>query len=321
MFAFAFVLAMATGALPHQAAARADLIVRRVMHDRDIQGLSIGVVLGDRSSTRAYGYTDRSRAARVDPRTLFAIGSLSKGVLAAAARSLSASGRIRMGMRVREIDPSYAAAGDVTLAMLLQQRSGIPDYAQMPSFDRFSREPQSPRQLVARVAALPLLFQPGTQTEYSNTNYVLAGMALQEAIGMPLAAIERETIFGPLGMRATRTWQPFVFEADRAWGNVAPGSPSLTFGAADLESNAPDLDLWMAALLTHRFSTGAIGFWSGTLFGDRVAAQSGYVNGFSAYMLLLPGRRAGVVLLCNADRVDLGPLAQSVIAAALNLPD
>lgn len=321
MLAFAFVLAIATGALPHSAAARVDLIVRDVMRDRDIPGLSVGVVLGNRSAARAYGYTARSRAARVDPRTLFAIGSLSKGVLAAAARSLSAAGRISMGMRVSAIDPSYAAASEVTLAMLLEQRSGIPDYAQMPAFDRFSREPQSPRQLVARVAGLPLLFQPGTQTAYSNTNYVLAGMALQEAVGMPLPAIERETVFAPLGMQATHTWQPFVFEADRAWGNVAPGSATLTFGAADLESNAPDLDLWMHALLTQRYSTGAIGFWSGKLFGDRVTAQSGYVNGFSAYMLLLPQRQAGVVLLCNADRVDLGPLAQSIMAAALNVPD
>jgi len=321
VLAFAFALAMVTGALPHPAAARVDLIVRSVMHDRGIEGLSVGVVLGDRSAVRAYGYTGRSHAAGVRPRTLFAIGSLSKGMLAAAARSLNAAGRIRMGMRVDEIDPSYSAASDVTLAMLLEQRSGIPDYAQMPTFDRFSREPQSPRELVARVSALQLLFQPGTQTAYSNTNYVLAGMALQEAVGLPLAAIERETVFGPLGMHATRTWQPFVFEADRAWGNVAPGSPTLTFGAADLESNAPDLDRWMSALLTHRFSTGAIGFWSGKLFGDRVTAQSGYVNGFSAYMLLLPRRHAGVVLLCNADRIDLGPLAQSVMAAALDIPD
>ncbi|MHB8146840.1 MAG: serine hydrolase domain-containing protein [Vulcanimicrobiaceae bacterium] len=321
MLAHTLALALAAGALSHQQSLQVDGIVRSVMHEQRIDGLSVGVVIGSRDAARAYGFTDRSHYERVRPQTRFAIGSLSKAILAASARRLRAEGRLRFRMRVRDIDPAYRIAGNVTLATLLAQRSGIPDYAQLPDFNRFSREPQSPQALVARVADLPLLFRPGSQTAYSNTNYVLAGMALQEVTALPLAVIERDEVFTPLGMRETRTWQPFVFESQRAWGNVAPGSPTLAFGAADLESSATDLDRWMTALLSHRMSTGTIGFWTGKLFGFNVMAQSGYINGFSAYMLLAPQRRSGVVILCNADRTDLGPLAQSVLAAALGIPD
>jgi len=314
-------LVLAAGALSHQQSLSVNRIVHTVMRDHDIDGLAVGVVVGSRKTARAYGFTDRFHSERVHPQTRFAIGSLSKSILAASARRLRAAGRLHFRMPVRAIDPAYRIAENVTLATLLAQRSGIPDYAQLPSFNRFSREPQSPQALVARVADLPLLFRPGSRTSYSNTNYVLAGMAIQTATGLPLETIEREEVLAPLGMRETRTWQPFVFEARRAWGNVAPGSPTLAFGAADLESSATDLDRWMNALLSRRMSTGAIGFWSGRLFGFDVTAESGYINGFSAYMLLAPQRSSGVVILCNADRIDLGPLAQSILAAALNMPD
>jgi CubicO group peptidase (beta-lactamase class C family) len=64
-----------------------------------------------------------------------------------------------------------------------------------------------------------------------------------------------------------------------------------------------------------------MGFFVTTIYGIPAATASGYVNGFSSYIAVVPSRHTGVVLLSNADRVDLGPAAQSAIAAALDIPE
>jgi hypothetical protein len=52
----------------------------------------------------------------------------------------------------------------------------------------------------------------------------------------------------------------------------------------------------------------------------QAAWHSGYIEGYSAYMIVIPSRRLAVVLLCNEDRVDLGPLALSIVQDVLVRP-
>ncbi len=47
------------------------------------------------------------------------------------------------------------------------------------------------------------LFPPGTQWHYSNSNYLLLGMVIEKAMGIPLAEAYRHAIYEPLGMTST----------------------------------------------------------------------------------------------------------------------
>ncbi len=274
---------------------------------------------------RGYGFADRRRGMRVQPSTTFAIASLEKPFIAASVLRLCERGRLSLDDPLSKYVPWYAAARDVTIRELLSNTSGIPDYAQLPGFDRSERNPVSPEALVQRVAALPLRFEPGTQWSYSNTDYVLLGMILEKVTRMPLAAWLHRDLFAPLGLRATASWEPILPEGNRAQGSVTPGTPSLAFGAADLESNALDLGNWIDDLLALRVvdrgdlaqMMDGMGFFAGSIGTLRGAWHSGYIEGYSSYLAIVPSKRLGVVLLCNADTVDLGPLAQSVIEDAL----
>jgi len=142
---------------------------------------------------------------------------------------------------------------------------------------------------------------------------------------MPLAAWLHRDLFAPLGLGATASWVPILRERDRAQGSVAPGTPSLAFAAADLESSALDLGRWIDDLFALRVvdandltqMTDGMGLLAGDIGALRGAWHSGYIEGYSSYLAIVPSKRLGVVLLCNADTVDLGPLAQSVIEDAL----
>lgn len=301
-------LAFAAGLAAPQIA-RLDAVMRYVMHDRGIGALSVGVVRDGGVTLRFYG--------SATSRTIVPVGSLAKSFVAATALRLADAGRISLEMPVRRIDDRFVAAADVTLAQLLTQTSGIEDYANQPGFDRTSRAIVSPRALIAPVAPLALRFRPGSAFDYSNTNYALAGLAIEVATGEPLIVQEHRTIFDPLHLRATR----------RALAN------SQLFGAGDIESNVADLSAWIAELLdprvlaredVNRMTSGVpygMGFFQTRAYGLRAATASGFVNGYSSYMALVPSRRTGVVLLSNADRIDLAPAAKSALAAALDIPE
>jgi CubicO group peptidase (beta-lactamase class C family) len=313
--------------------ARLDAVMRYVMHDRSIRAMTVGIVRDGAVTIRAYG--------TAHPNTHFAIGSLSKAFVAATALRLADADELSLDERVATIDSDFTAARDVTLAQLLNQTSGIPDYAELPSFDRFDRTARSPRSLIAPAASLPLRFAAGSDFDYSNTNYVLAGMAIEGAARLPLFEAERRAIFDPLRMTATHRWEPRAPESDRASGSVPSGSPSLAYAAADIESNARDMTRWVRELLAPvalsrtdvaRMTTKAtlsdgtlsaygMGFFVTTIYGIPAATASGYVNGFSSFAAIVPRKHTGVVLLSNADRVDLGPAAKSAIAAALDIPE
>jgi len=309
---------------PPAVLARLDATVRFVMRDQHIGGLVVGVSRdGATAFVRGYGYADRARRRRADARTIFAIGSLTKSFTAALVRS-----RLQPDDALARYVPSYPNAREITIDELLRGTAGIPDYSDDADFERSSREPVAPQALVAQLAAMPASFAPGTDSAYSNGNYVLAAYAYQCATGVRYAQALQQRILRPLELDGTAVANPFVPGPNRAVGSEAQGSATLGFGTADLESDVPDLLAWYAALDAGKVVKSprylppyADGFYDGNAFGRPIRFARGYVAGFSAYGATLPNEHASVVVLANEDAVDLGPLARSALALALGLPE
>jgi D-alanyl-D-alanine carboxypeptidase len=309
---------------PPAVLARLDATVRFVMRDHHIGGLVVGVSRGGVTVfVRGYGYADRAHRRRVDAQTVFAIGSLTKSFTAALVR-----GELKPDDALARYIQNYPNAREITIDELLRGTAGIPDYSEGDGFDRSSREPVAPQAFVARLAAMQPAFLPGTDSSYSNGNYLLAAYAYQSAIGMPYAAALQQRILRPLKLERTAIANQFVPESNRAIGSRAQGSATLGFGTADLQSDVPDLLAWYAALdagkivRTPRYLPQyADGFYDGTAFGQPIRFAQGYVAGFSAYGATLLTSHASVVVLANEDAVDLDPLARTALALALGLPE
>lgn len=126
----------------------------------------------------------------------------------------------------RYVDARYtrkvANAGEVTLRQLLNHTSGIPDLIDQNSFYlAVLNNPAKfwkPEELLSYVYGLDALFEPGEQLEYSNTNLLLAVMAIEGATGRNHADLLREKVIGPLGLENT-----FYHWHDALPGFVAQG--------------------------------------------------------------------------------------------------
>ncbi|MCP4200880.1 MAG: beta-lactamase family protein [bacterium] len=211
----------------------------------------------------SYGWADSSQAKPNEPRTAFRIQHLTKTFTAAAILRLVERGRLSLDDKVVDYVPELREGEAVTIRHLLQMESGIPDLIQyledQGGFDRFHH----PEEILDYFAREPLLFEPGTQVDYSNSNYILLGLIIERTTGKSYGRFLKKKIFKPLKMRRTR-YDP----DDRAFANrraigydditVEPPTealyvhPSLAYASGGVLSTARDLLKWDQALYGER---------------------------------------------------------------------
>src|SRR5207248_7666206 len=92
-------------------------------------------------------------------------------------------------------------AKDVTIRQLLSHTSGYQDYWPQDYVPPFMLEPITADRILDLWARKPLDFDPGTQWQYSNTNFVIAGLIVEKASGMPLLQFLAKRVFAPLDMK------------------------------------------------------------------------------------------------------------------------
>lgn len=196
------------------------------------------------------------------PETLFRIASISKTFLAATIVQLAEAKKLDLEAKIATWLPELPRASEVTVKMLLNHTSGIPDYLQTESYrkatnDR-SRTP-SVDERIAWVKDVPFTHEPGAQFEYSNTNYLVASRIVEKATGSTWAAQMREATFARAGLTHT-----FVFGEEPVVGTIAPGPDAheLEWIGADgaVVTTPADLVTWMRALYLDRTILGEAGF-------------------------------------------------------------
>ena len=138
------------------------------------------------------------------------MASLGKTFTATVALQLCEEGRLELDASIDRWLPGDAAAripstDTITLRHLLSHTSGLIDYmndqkAWRSEFARNPRRRWSHSEVAAHIFHRPLLFEPGSDFDYSNSNYILAGMMIEQAAGRPLDQLIRERIIEPLGL-------------------------------------------------------------------------------------------------------------------------
>ena len=152
-----------------------------------------------------------------DMHTTYNIGSCTKTFTAVAAFQLIEAGRISLNDPVSRFFPDYKTGEGITIRQMLHMQSGIPDYVNDPEgfwtkvekgeldayMTRVFRDDVSDEEFLESLYDAPLYYEPGTQQSYSNTNYYLLGMIIEQVSGVKLCDYFQEHIFDPCGMKNT----------------------------------------------------------------------------------------------------------------------
>lgn len=132
------------------------------------------------------GWKDKENNLPMDPQALFKIASISKLYIATAAVKLINSQNLSLDDTLANLLPELSQrienANMITLSMLLQHRSGIPDWIDNAAFP-WDKPPADVNNILQLVLDEPAVFKPGSRYKYSNTNYLLLGKVLDQTLG------------------------------------------------------------------------------------------------------------------------------------------
>jgi len=255
-----FVALAGRAQLPPETAAKIDAIVTKAVADSGTPSASISVVAeGKLAYARAYGNARLEPLTPAQPEMRYSIGSVSKQFLAAAILMLTQDGKLSLDDRVERYLPDLTRANDITIRELLSHTSGYQDYYPLDYVAPFMLQPVTPDGILDRWAKKRLDFEPGTEWQYSNTNFVVAGRIVEKVTGMPVFEFLQSRIFTPLGMKTVVDLDTqSLTDLDAAGytrfglGPPRPAPPEARgwlYAAGELAMTASDLARWDEALL------------------------------------------------------------------------
>ena len=153
----------------------------------------------------ADGWHNREQKIPADPQAFFKIASISKLYDAVAITKLVHDGRLSLDSTLAGYFPELvgriAYADQITLRMMVQHRSGIPNFTDAPNF--WNDPPKTGSEALGLILDLPADFKPGAKYRYSNTNYLLISKLIEKVTGEDKFQYIKQRILEPLGLRNT----------------------------------------------------------------------------------------------------------------------
>ena len=153
----------------------------------------------------AAGWHNREKKIAANPHALFKIASIDKLYTAVSIAKLATGKQLSLDKTVADYFPELKKrieyADEITVRQLVQHRSGIPNFTDMPEF--WDKLPENGDQTLALVLDKPANFKPDTDYGYSNTNYLLLSRLIEKITGATKFEYIKQEILNPLGLKNT----------------------------------------------------------------------------------------------------------------------
>lgn len=313
-----------------------------------------GVVLlrparGAKAFVAAQGQARIEQPLAIDAQTRFLVGSISKWITTVAVLRLADQGRIDIDQPITAYLPELPPASrTVTVRHLLSNTSGIPNgLAQALRQDRAAVERLTitPLEGALRFGAGAPGFAPGSQFDYSFTNWLIVGGIVERVSGQPFQTAIERLVFGPSGVRDTGFADDaygalpraaFAYAKDKSTRKMS-ATPPMVAASGTIYSTAADLvaiadavyagsllsEKSRAELLTvqHAPEDYALGGRVRTIGSGAarrtVAWDNGAIGGYKTLLAYDPVDGAAAVLLNNTDmdQADQAKLAEALLDA------
>jgi CubicO group peptidase (beta-lactamase class C family) len=274
--------------------------------ERGFDGTIVYVDQAGEDALYAAGWHNRAEQVPADPQALFKIASISKLYIATAATMLVNDGILSLDDTLAEHLPEMVGrienAEQITVRMMLQHRSGIPNFVDDPDYPWFETLPNRDAYLAFGLDK-PADFAPDADYRYSNTGYLLIGNILDKVLGYSHHQYIHDEIVTPLGLTDTYSLFSEVEDVDRISSGyhfeVVPDLKELdhTSPGGSMIATAQDVGIFLRALN------------DGSLLNDDEQAiytsvydyeHTGWVPGYQSIARYYPDTDTAVVLFVNS---------------------
>lgn len=216
--------------------------IDKLVEDNDLFG-SILIAQGNTPLLeRYYGFEDVERTRPVTEHTHFNLGSGNKLLTATALAQLVEAGSLRYDEPIATFFPDFpdvAAADRITVHHLLTHTSGIGEYWTNATEAELNTLSDPQHQILPFIYAAGIDFPTGSAFAYSNSNFILAGLIVEQVSGMDYYAYIRQHVYEPSGMMASGSFDPASDRSHlaqpltgdpRSWVPANPGNRGTSAG-------------------------------------------------------------------------------------------
>jgi D-alanyl-D-alanine carboxypeptidase len=313
--------------------------INEELQKASIPGAIIGVWQdGKTPYVRAFGVRDITTREPMTTDLHMRIGSNTKAFVVTAILQLVDQGKIGLDDPIDKYVSGVPSGTVITIRQLAGMRSGLYNFADGSFLAMIGSNPGrqwSPQELLDISFQHPLVFAPGTQFDYSNTNTVLLGLVVEKVSGQSLQAYLEEHILKPLGLTHTLLPTGAEMPSPHARGYTGPPwipsgvvdatdwNPSWGWAAGAMISTLGDLQIWTRVLATGTLLKPetqrqrleflpAPGEGEGAEYGLGIENNHGWIGhngnlaGYLTQPFYLPSQRMTMIILVNSNVNVLG---------------
>jgi CubicO group peptidase (beta-lactamase class C family) len=327
--------------------------VHKFMAANGIPGVSVAIVEnGEYEWSGGFGMADVENSVPATSHTLYRLASISKPITATAAMLLWQRGKLDLDAAAQKYCPAFPLKGSpITTRQALAHLAGIRHYKGDSQEDPEvgnTRHFENPIEGGLNFFKNdPLVAEPGTKFSYSTQGFTVVGCAIEGASGQKYVDFVRDNVLLPAGMTHTLADDRFAVIPYRArfYSKQKSGvlmnadflDSSYKIPGGGWLSSAEDMASFEVAMLNDRVvnhatrnvmwtsqktsdgkETGyALGWGTGKELGVLDVGHGGGQQGTSTFIMMIPERRAGVVVLMNIDGADSSALATDLMKILL----
>ena len=326
------------------------------MAANSVPGISVAVVQdGELVWSQGFGMADLENFVPATSSTLFRLGSISKPITATAILQLSERGKLDLDAEVQKYCAAFPKKEwPITTRELLGHLGGIRHYnadgkGDIP--DDSAKHFASMEESLQIFAGDALVAKPGTKFHYSTYGYTVLGCVLEGAASEKYVDYVKENVLQPAAMEETQADDFFSIVPHRSrWYHKDKSGVVQNAGVLDssykipgggLISSADDMAKFEIAIMTNKLlkpdtrdlmwtpqkaadgsqNGYALGWGTQKKYGLALVEHTGGQQGTSTSIILVPERRAGIVVLANMDNVDSAELSTAILKIVLDLSE
>ena len=206
---------------------------------------------------RSYGYADMENGIRNNSSTKYRVGSVSKTFTATIIIKLIEQNKLSLSAKLSDFYPQIENAEKITIAHLLQHRSGIANFTNV-DYLQWNTQKHSKEQLISKIVSGGISFEPDEKFEYSNSNYVLLTFIAEDISKRKFSELLQEMIVKPCNLKNTLIGDKINVANNEAlsyiklqeWDLERETDMSIPLGAGFIISTPSDLNVFLNQLFS-----------------------------------------------------------------------
>ncbi|MGW8124029.1 serine hydrolase domain-containing protein [Roseivirga echinicomitans] len=314
-----------------------------LLQENNKASLAVAIAKANKPMYEKYaGFLSQEAKLKMNANTKFRIGSITKTFTAVIIFQLIEEGKLTLDSKVSSFYPTMKNADKITIAHLLSHQSGIFNFTDAPAILSIMTQQKTKAELLEIIKDQPSDFEPGTQTSYSNSGYVLLGLIIEAASGKSYEKHLQTRIIRKLGLKNTAYGAKIQTNKNQAnslnfqngkWLNFPQESDmSIPFSAGAIVSTPNDLNKFTYALFNNKLVSAqslvkmkeikdglghgifAVPFYNKTGYG-----HNGKIDSFDSSAYYFEADDMSISILTNGLNIDFNDIMIGVLSIYYNM--